>query len=67
VYIDGEEITDWQIFALEFKSDWVQGLVGWQEYNRDENLEYAPRVLRGSMTISGTPQGRLDSPVSMKF
>ena len=50
VYINGVKVASWDIFSLEFKNTWVQSLTGWQPYNRDDNLEYAPRILRVSDT-----------------
>ena len=52
VYINGVKVASWDIFSLEFKNTWVQSLTGWQPYNRDDNLEYAPRILRVSDTLN---------------
>lgn len=30
-------------------------LTGWQPYDRQEHLDYAPRVLRGSLTLATAP------------
>ena len=55
VLIDGVPPT-WEIIALEMKNDFVRGLQGWQPYDLGQNSQYAPRVLRGSFEVSGSPQ-----------
>ena len=56
VLLNDEVLTDWEIIALEFKSSWVSGLTGWETYDREDNLHYAPRVLKGELNILGDPE-----------
>ncbi len=53
VLIDGVKIQggDWEIISLEFHGSWVTQLQGWQPYDRNSNLELAPRMLRGTLNV----------------
>ncbi|KAG7155525.1 Beta-galactosidase-1-like protein 2-like [Homarus americanus] len=56
VLFDGQILKDWTIFPLEFKSDWVKGLTGWQQYFEQDTQEDGPILLEGDLELVSQPQ-----------
>ncbi|XP_071454617.1 beta-galactosidase-1-like protein 2 isoform X2 [Hetaerina americana] len=54
ISIDKQELTDWEITALEFKSDWIKRLNGWRAMKKGV-LENGPILLRGEFEINDEP------------
>ena len=53
VLLDGSQIYDWQIIALQFKPDWVRNLSKWSKAK--VNVAQGPVVVRGSFRIADKP------------
>ncbi|XP_047002728.1 beta-galactosidase-1-like protein 2 [Schistocerca americana] len=52
VLIDGTAISDWQIFALQFKKKWLQSLTGWQPV--DDSVR-GPVLVRAIFDVDSAP------------
>jgi len=53
VQFDGVQATDFEIYALEFKSRWVKGLANWRPIGAEKVK--APALFRATLNIPGTP------------
>ncbi|XP_049939913.1 beta-galactosidase-1-like protein 2 [Schistocerca serialis cubense] len=53
VLIDGTALSDWQIFALQFKKKWLQSLTGWQPIGDSVN---GPVLIRATFDVDSAPR-----------
>ncbi|XP_049939911.1 beta-galactosidase-1-like protein 2 isoform X1 [Schistocerca serialis cubense] len=54
VLVNGTALSDWQIFALQFKKKWLQRLTGWQPIS--EESVRGPVLIRATFNVDSTPQ-----------
>ncbi|XP_042880013.1 beta-galactosidase-1-like protein 2 [Penaeus japonicus] len=54
VLLGNEELQDWLIYPIEFKSEDVERLLGWRSYANEEII--GPALLQGELEILGEPQ-----------
>ncbi|XP_046388675.1 beta-galactosidase-1-like protein 2 isoform X2 [Ischnura elegans] len=54
VSIDSVDVKDWDITAIELKSDWIKRLNGWRSVE-NSSLETGPFLLKGELEISDEP------------
>ncbi|XP_049788823.1 beta-galactosidase-1-like protein 2 isoform X2 [Schistocerca nitens] len=54
VLVNGTALSDWQIFALQFKKKWLQRLTGWQPIS-GESVR-GPVLIRATFNVDSTPQ-----------
>jgi hypothetical protein len=52
--LDGVQVPGVEIFALEFKSNWVKSLTSWRPIVSGETVK-APAIFQATLTIPGTP------------
>ncbi|CAB3370130.1 Hypothetical predicted protein [Cloeon dipterum] len=51
ILVDGVELSDLTAIPLELKSNWIQGLTGWQAFEADRNLT-GPVMLRATFELA---------------
>ncbi|OXA43814.1 beta-galactosidase-1-like protein 2 isoform X2 [Folsomia candida] len=51
-HLDGQEIKDVEIIALEFKSNWVNNLTNWHNYESHNEAKKAPILVQSTFTIT---------------
>ena len=54
IMMNGEELLDWKIIPLEFKSNWVRDLTKWKPVPTAMNLT-GPVLVRGTLKIADAP------------
>ncbi|XP_049833471.1 beta-galactosidase-1-like protein 2 isoform X2 [Schistocerca gregaria] len=54
VLVNGTALSDWQIFALQFKKKWLQRLTGWQPISGES--VHGPVLIRATFNVDSTPQ-----------
>lgn len=53
VKLNNNYLTEWSIYALEFKKSWTNSLGGWRNVISNS---IGPAIYRGTLTINGHPQ-----------
>jgi len=53
ILLNNQPLDDWEHIAVEMKPEWLATLDNWQPYSFEDNLEYGPRLLKGSLAVKG--------------
>ncbi|PSN41039.1 hypothetical protein C0J52_17739, partial [Blattella germanica] len=59
VLVDDVELSGWEIIALQFKSEWVRSLNGWQPFSGEGSLT-APKLMRAILNVESPTDTFID-------
>ncbi|KAJ8983195.1 hypothetical protein NQ317_016414 [Molorchus minor] len=60
VFLDDQEIFEWQIFPLEFKKSWTQNLDKWVDFDSTNQASLDTGLYKGTLMLNDTQDTFLD-------
>lgn len=60
VFIDGNEILDWEILPMEFKKKWNVNLTNWKVYNSSQDASYETGLYRTEFEVEDVKDTFID-------